>query len=102
MNINTPKEPVDKFVPDDFFEPEYTLNNRIRITLNIESYETEVKVASGWVPVHEYVTALIQWADTRVTSRAIEELERLWPLKEGEIHHEITERVSELRLEGVK
>lgn len=46
----------------DFSEAEYTLNNRIRITLNVESYQTEVNTelnGENWVPVVDYVQQLL-------------------------------------------
>lgn len=44
----------------DFDEAEYALNNRIRITLEVESYKTEVHTNLGWMPVVDYVKALIK------------------------------------------
>lgn len=45
-----------------YFEAEYKLQNCIRVTLNVETYVTEVRATKNmWVPVTDYVLGLIEY-----------------------------------------
>ena len=48
------------FLDDEFYEAEYKLQNRIRITTEVESFTTEVYTGYRWLPVTEYVNGLIK------------------------------------------
>ncbi|MFF6951790.1 hypothetical protein ACFZAD_24420 [Streptomyces iakyrus] len=58
---------------DEMFEAEYKLQNCIRVTLNVESYITEVYTGSRFVPVTEYVVALIRQQKEELLDRLEEE-----------------------------
>lgn len=45
-----------------YYEAEYKLQNCLRITLNVESFITEVEATKdNWVPVTKYVLGLIEY-----------------------------------------
>lgn len=44
---------------DELFEAEYKLQNCLRVTLNVESFTTEVNTGERYVPITNYVLALI-------------------------------------------
>lgn len=48
------------FLPEELFEAEYKLQNCIRITTNVENFTTEIYTGLRWIPVTEYVQALIE------------------------------------------
>lgn len=65
----------DELTDGELYDAEWKLQNCIRITLDVESYYTEVNTGKRWVKVSDYVTALI----TQQTQEAsIQELESIW------------------------
>ena len=48
------------FLVDEFYEAEYKLQNRIRVTTEVEDFTTEVYTGYRWLPVTEYVVGLIK------------------------------------------
>jgi len=49
----------EPFLDDEFFDAKYKLQNCIRITTSIEDFTTEVYTGLRWIPVSEYVKALL-------------------------------------------
>lgn len=60
------------FIANEIFEPEYKLQNRIRITTNVESFTTEVYTGLRWIPVSEYVVAVLEANTKRILDKVEE------------------------------
>lgn len=51
----------ETFIEEEFFDAEYKLQNRIRITTNVEDFTSEVYTGLRWIPITEYVVGLIDF-----------------------------------------
>jgi hypothetical protein len=65
------REGLETFLPEEFDEAEYKLNNRVRVTTQVESFTTEVYTGLRWIPVHEYVAALLAQTQKDTITRVL-------------------------------